>query len=179
MRRFFRFTTAVVLLFSPAAMSQVRPDSVIRELSLKEVQIQAIKKSKQPRTAFYQTSMLASTEDILARIEGMNLIRRGPIGMEPVLRGFSAGQINVVIDGMRIFGACTDKMDPVTIYTEPVNLKSIDIRYGGDGSEMGATIGGTLNLKLADALIDTTAGFTGNLASGYYSAARAVQNVLA
>ncbi|WP_170123377.1 TonB-dependent receptor domain-containing protein [Pedobacter nutrimenti] len=168
-----------MFLSTSAAMAQARQDSVIRELSLKEVQIHTIKKSKQPRTAFYQSSMLASTEDILARIEGVNLIRRGPVGMEPVLRGFSAGQINVVIDGMRIFGACTDKMDPVTIYTEPVNLKSIDIRYGGDGSGMGATIGGTLNLKLADALIDSNARFTGSLASGYYSAATAVQNVLA
>ncbi|WP_316815735.1 TonB-dependent receptor domain-containing protein [Pedobacter nyackensis] len=161
------------------AVAQNKQDSVVRELSLKEVEIHTIKKSKQPKTAFYQSSMLASTEDILARIEGVNLVRRGAIGMEPTLRGFSAGQINVVIDGMRIFGACTDKMDPVTIYTEPVNLKSIDLSFGGDGIGMGATIGGTLNLKLADASISTDGGLIGSLATGYYSAAAATQNVLA
>lgn len=175
----FQFVTVIILVFSTSTtMAQTKQDSVIKELSLKEVQIHTSRKSKQPKTTFYQSSMLSSTEDILARVEGVNLIRRGPIGMEPVLRGFSAGQINIVIDGMRIFGACTDKMDPATIYTEPVNLKSIDIKYGGDGTGMGATIGGTLNLKLADALIDSNARFTGSLASGYYSAATAVQNAV-
>ncbi|SMD01706.1 TonB-dependent receptor domain-containing protein [Pedobacter nyackensis] len=179
MYNFFQFVATIILVVSTsAAIAQHQQDSVIKELSLKEVQIHTIRKSKQPGTTFYQSSLLASTEDILARVEGVNLIRRGPIGMEPVLRGFSAGQINVVIDGMRIFGACTDKMDPATIYTEPVNLKSIDIKYGGDGIGTGATIGGTLNLKLADALIDSNSRFTGSLASGYYSAATAVQNAV-
>ena len=159
--------------------AQVKRDSLMREIALKEVEVHTIRKSKYPKTNFYQSSMLSGTEDILSRVEGVSLIRRGPIGMEPVLRGFSSGQINVVIDGMKIFGACTDKMDPATIYTEPVNLKSIDIRYGGDGIGMGSTIGGTLNLKLADATVDSAGMLTGSLASGYYTSAGAVQNVVA
>ncbi|MFA5245946.1 MAG: hypothetical protein WC380_11645, partial [Pedobacter sp.] len=101
------------------ALSQAMHDTISRHLVLKEIQIQGYTQSKHPGSAFYQSSSLSSTEDILSRIEGVSLIRRGPIGMEPSLRAFSAGQVNVVIDGMKFFGACTDKMDPVTIYTEP------------------------------------------------------------
>nr|WP_121271173.1 TonB-dependent receptor [Pedobacter schmidteae] len=177
--RFLLFFASLLLFSSGLALAQNLPDSAIKEMSLKEVHIHTIRKSKHPGTAFYQSSALSSTEDILSRVEGVSLIRRGPIGMEPVLRAFSGGQLNVVIDGMKIFGACTDKMDPATIYTEPVNLKSIDVRHGGEGMAMGAAIGGTLNLKLADAAIDPERRFSGSLASGYYSAAQAVQNVVA
>lgn len=162
-----------------SAFSQTTQDTVFKHLVLKEIQIQGYTQSKHPGSAFYQSSSLSSTEDILSRIEGVSLIRRGPIGMEPSLRAFSAGQVNVVIDGMKFFGACTDKMDPVTIYTEPVNLKSIDIKYSGDGMAMGSSVGGTLNLKLAEAMINSGQKLSGTIASGYYSAASAVQNILA
>src|SRR5690606_20537434 len=170
---------SAVLTAGLGLSAQENPDSIMKKLVLKEVQIQGYRLTKHPAGNFYQTSSLASTEDILSRIEGVSLVRRGPVGMEPVLRSFSAGQINVVIDGMKIFGACTDKMDPVTIYVEPSNLKSIDIKHGGDGIAMGAAIGGSLNMKLADAVINPDKKLSGSLASGYYTAAKAVQNILA
>jgi len=168
-----------ILFTGTAAFAQQLKDTIFKRLELKEVYIQGYAQSKHPGSAFYQSSSLSSTEDILSRIEGVSLIRRGPIGMEPVLRAFSAGQVNIVIDGMKFFGACTDKMDPVTIYTEPVNLKSIDIKYAGDGMAMGSSIGGTLNLKLAEAELNSDKKISGTIASGYYSAAKAIQNILA
>ncbi|MFA6946280.1 MAG: TonB-dependent receptor [Pedobacter sp.] len=170
---------SILIISGYSVAAQAVQDTVFRHLILKEVQIQGYTQSKHPGSAFYQSSSLSGTEDILSRIEGVSLIRRGPIGMEPVLRAFSAGQINVVIDGMKFFGACTDKMDPVTIYTEPVNLKSIDIKYAGDGMAMGSAIGGSLNLKLAEAMINPEKKFSGTIASGFYSAAAAIQNILA
>lgn len=168
-----------IILTGTSAFTQQLKDTIFKRLELKEVYIQGYSQSKHPGSAFYQSSSLSSTEDILSRIEGVSLIRRGSIGMEPVLRAFSAGQVNIVIDGMKFFGACTDKMDPATIYTEPVNLKSIDIKYAGDGMAMGSSIGGTLNLKLAEAELNADKKLTGTIASGYYSAARAIQNILA
>ena len=168
-----------LIILGYSALAQAIQDTVSKHLLLKEVYIQAYTQSKHPGSAFYQSSSLSSTEDILSKIEGVSLIRRGSIGMEPVLRAFSAGQINVVIDGMRFFGACTDKMDPVTIYTEPVNLKSIDIKYAGDGLAMGSSVGGSLNLKLAEPTINAERKITGTIASGYYTAASAVQNIVA
>jgi len=170
-------SSLIISGYSEAA--QPVQDTIFKRLELKEVFIQGHTQSKHPGSAFYQSSSLSSTEDILSKIEGVSLIRRGPIGMEPVLRAFSGGQVNLVIDGMRFFGACTDKMDPVTIYTEPVNLKSIDIKYAGDGMAMGPSIGGSLNLKLAEPTINSEKKMTGTIASGYYTAAAAVQNILA
>ncbi|MDO5616962.1 MAG: TonB-dependent receptor, partial [Cruoricaptor ignavus] len=48
---------------------------------------------------------------------------------------------------MRIFSACTDKMDPVTSYVEISNLSEAEVSSGQQGSCHGSTIGGTLDLK--------------------------------
>lgn len=168
----------ILILLSTSLVAQEIKDSIYKRLILKEVYIQSQVKSKHPASSFYQSSGLANTEDILSKIEGISLIRRGPIGMEPALRAFSGGQINMVIDGMKIFGACTDKMDPVTIYTEPVNLKSIDIKYAGDGMAMGSSVGGTLNLKLAEAELNSDKTLSGTVSTGYYSAATAILNTM-
>jgi iron complex outermembrane receptor protein len=168
----------ILILLSTSLVAQEIKDSIYKRLILKEVYIQSQVQSKYPASSFYQSSGLANTEDMLSKIEGISLIRRGPIGMEPALRAFSGGQINMVIDGMKIFGACTDKMDPVTIYTEPVNLKSIDIKYAGDGMAMGSSVGGTLNLKLAEAELNSDKTLTGTVSTGYYSAATAILNTM-
>jgi iron complex outermembrane receptor protein len=47
---------------------------------------------------------------------------------------------------MHIFGACTDKMDPITSYVDISNLSEIDISSGQNGATNGPTIGGAINL---------------------------------
>ena len=97
---------------------------------------------------FYKTNRFASIDDISARLPGMALVRRGAYAMEPQLGGFSGGQVNVTIDGMHIFGACTDKMDPVTSYIETDNLQAINLNFGTNGSKYGNTVGGALDMEL-------------------------------
>ena len=119
---------------------------------------------------FYKANRSATTEEILSRAQSVQLIRRGNYGLEPSIRGCSAGQIAVTIDGMHITGACTDKMDPVTIYVEPQNLQSIDVTTGTNGAMYGSSIGGSLNMKLAEPELNVT---NVSIGSGFQSAADA------
>jgi len=167
-----------VLSFSLAQAQVVdNQDSIMKQLDLNEVVINTDQPAKKS-TQFYQSSKLSTTEDILARMEGVSMIRRGPIGMEPSLRGFSSGQINLVLDGMKVFGACTDKMDPVSIYIEPMNLQRIGVEHGANGLEMGSSIGGTINLGMADAKVLGERRFSGSITTGFHTAAQAFQNTL-
>ncbi|GIJ95541.1 hypothetical protein CAPN001_01100 [Capnocytophaga stomatis] len=88
-----------------------------------------------------------SVEDYLQSSQNVNLIRRGAYAFEPVLNNMFSERSVVTIDGMRIFGACTDKMDPVTSYMEMHNLSDISISSGQEGSHYGTTIGGNIDLK--------------------------------
>src|SRR5690606_20742813 len=85
---------------------------------------------------------------------------------------------NLVLDGMKVFGACTDKMDPVSIYIEPTNLQRIAVEPGANGLDMGSAIGGTINLGMADAKVQGERSFSGSLTSGFHTAAQAFQNTL-
>jgi iron complex outermembrane receptor protein len=89
--------------------------------------------------------------------------------MEPQLHGFSGGQLNITIDGMKMFGACTDKMDPVTSYLEPVNLKRITLGHGTNGGLFGNNIGGSIDLALQDPEINGVKNYSASASFGYES----------
>lgn len=114
---------------------------------------------------FYKNNPLNSTEEVLSRLPGMSMIRRGNYAWEPTINGLSSGQVNVAIDGMRMFGACTDKMDPVSSYVETNNLESIVIEKGGAGSAHGSTVGGAVDFKLKRPRFNQT--WSGSLNSRY------------
>jgi len=110
---------------------------------LEEVNITAIAKRKIET----EMKMAVSVDEFLASSEGISFIKRGAYAWEPLLNNMSSERSTLTIDGMHIFGACTDKMDPVTAYVESNNLSTIDIKSGQEGSMHGATVAGSIDLK--------------------------------
>lgn len=171
--KIFLLFTCFLLLTMLAEAQTIWADS-LRVVLLQEVKVTARQKSQQQQLYdFFSANRSATTEDILSRLPELSLLRRGSYGMEPVIRSYNSGQINLLLDGMRIHGACTDKMDPASIYIEPVNLAGIDVRTSGGSSLQGSSIGGSINMKLAEAACHEEANFSGAANSGYNTAARA------
>jgi iron complex outermembrane receptor protein len=143
-------------------------------IQLGEVYLKAQASSpRQKLVNYYRGNPNFTLEDIMARLPEVSFVRRGAYGMEPTIRGYSGGQINVLVDGMRIYGACTDKMDPPTIYIEPTNLDHIQVQTMQSGSMHGSTIGGTVLLNMAQPSHADEGRLHANLSSGYGSAAKA------
>ena len=94
-----------------------------------------------------QSKTLASVDEFLQKSTKVDLIKRGAYAWEPIINGMATERTVVTIDGMRIFGACTDKMDPVTSYVEVSNLSEASISSGQQGTCHGNTIGGSIDLK--------------------------------
>lgn len=162
-----------ICLTGLAAQAQEIGDS-IRVATLETALVTAKQKTQQERLYhFFNANKAATTEDILSRLPELSLVRRGSYGMDPMIRAFTASQINVLVDGMRIHSACTDRMDPATIYIEPVNLQSLQVNTGGASLLQGSSVGGSLNLKLAEAVLGCEPLLSGSVSSGYQSAARA------
>lgn len=167
-------TIIVFSLVSLLSLGQGNVDTT-RVIELKEIQLSSVQKNTQQAVvSFFKSNNASTLEDILSRLPELSLVRRGAYGMEPSIRSFSSGQINVLVDGMRIHGACTDKMDPATIYIEPVNLDNLQAQTGSTGFIYGSSTGGTVNMKMAEPDFLNNKKISGNISSGYQSAAKSL-----
>jgi iron complex outermembrane receptor protein len=135
----------LVLLFfaaiSVTAQNKPTPNDSINKL--KEVKVNTAVKNKIET----EMKMAVSVDDFLSSLENISFIKRGAYAWEPLLNNMSTERSTLTIDGMHVFGACTDKMDPITSYLESNNLSAIDIKSGQEGSLHGATVAGSIDLK--------------------------------
>lgn len=90
-------------------------------------------------------STINSTEDILKQKNEIDLISRANFASEAVVRGYTQDRLNVTIDGMRMFSACIDKMDPITSYIEVENLSKSEVNSDKSNLSNGISTGGSLN----------------------------------
>ena len=134
----------LVLLFTNSFAQQYSSDST------KSQHIQEVIVIGTTKISNKENKPLGSIDEYLQKSAKVNMIKRGAYAWEPLINGLPTERTLVTIDGMRIFGACTDKMDPVSIYVEPSNLSSIQVMHGASGTMNGSNIGGQINMQLKE-----------------------------
>lgn len=108
-----------------------------------------------------------SIESYLKQGKSIDMIQRGNYAWEPMLNSMATERISLTIDGMHIFNACTDKMDPITSYVETSNLQQASIHSGQQGNHYGPTLGGSIDLQTRRPHFTTSPQWEGNLNLGY------------
>jgi iron complex outermembrane receptor protein len=115
---------------------------------------------------YRQQKTLSSIDNYLEKSNNVTMIKRGNYAWEPALNNMVSERLVVTIDGMQIFGACTDKMDPITSYVDVSNLEKVTIGSGQEGTENGHVIGGGIDLQLPTSKFNDS-GFKTGLDLGY------------
>ena len=115
-----------------------------------------------------QRKPLSTLDEFLESSRSINMVKRGAYAWEPTMNDMASERLAITIDGMQIFGACTDKMDPITSYVDVSNLSEAEIGSGQQGAVFGNTIGGGINLKLDKSNFKPT-GWNGSLESAFES----------
>jgi iron complex outermembrane receptor protein len=154
--------TILLAAFSTICFAQKKEKDSISPIDLNEI----IVIGKKTPVSQKQPKSLATVEEYLQQSSKVNMVRRGGYALEPIINSMATERTVITIDGMRIFGACTDKMDPVTSYVEISNLSEANIASGQQGSCHGPTIGGGIDLKRTN-LTQRELGWNGNLRTGY------------
>lgn len=134
--------TIVLALFGHSLFAQEFPLDSIETIIIDEVIIIS-KVSDQP---LKEAKALGSLDNYLEKSTAVNMVKRGAYAWEPMLQGMSSERSLLTVDGMRIYPACTDKMDPITSYVETTNLSKANIQGGSAGAEHGGTIAGSIDL---------------------------------
>lgn len=74
-------------------------------------------------------------------------VRKGALGIDPVVRGFKYSQLNVQLNGgTKIEGGCPNRMDPTTAHVDLNDLKSITILKGPYALKYGPNFGGVIDM---------------------------------
>ncbi len=81
--------------------------------------------------SYHNNGSLLTLDHLLSNVDGVSMIKRGAFAWEPSIRGTDDQRINLTIDGMQVFKACVDKMDPITSYVESDNLSHLEIDKSG------------------------------------------------
>lgn len=92
---------------------------------------------------------LANLDEYLNDHGHINMVRRGAYAWEANLNGMSSERNVMTIDGMRIFGACTDKMDPISSYVEITNLAEAEVSSSSLNAKHSGALAGSIDLKQA------------------------------
>lgn len=84
----------------------------------------------------------------MTQIPGVNKIRKGGIDNDLVIRGFQQNNINVAIDGARIYGACPGHMDPPISHTDFAEVERVDVQEGAFDVTSAGSLGAKVNVVM-------------------------------
>lgn len=137
------FRTKEVILRSGLSTIYMNPDVFRNETGLL---VLANREGENNVQSYRQHHQAQDMDRFLDKIDGVSTNKRGAFAWEPVVRGEGDQRINLMIDGMQVFKACVDKMDPITSYVESNNLSQLHIDKSG--SEVAQNGGGKSSLNL-------------------------------
>jgi len=68
--------------------------------------------------------------EALKQVDGIDIVRKGAIANDVVLRGFQRDNINVLLDGVRLYGGCPNRMDSPAFHFDFAEVETIRIIKG-------------------------------------------------
>jgi iron complex outermembrane recepter protein len=96
----------------------------------------------------FEVEAVRDIGDFLRQETNVSGIRKGGVGIDPVVRGFKYNQVTVLLNsGVKIEGGCPNRMDPVAAHVESENVKKIEIIKGPYVLKYGPVLGALINLE--------------------------------
>lgn len=84
----------------------------------------------QPKAPERSPVLPADGGDFLKQLPGITASRFGGRGLEPVVRGQSQTQLNVLLDGAYLHGGCPNRMDPPASYAALETYEKVTVQKG-------------------------------------------------
>ena len=120
-----------------------------------------------PRGALQATEARESAArdvgEALTRINGVSKVRKGGIANDIVLRGFASKDMNILIDGQKLYGACPNHMDPTAFHVDFSEVDRVEITKGPFDIRNQGSMGGAINVvtRNSEQGLHATATFAG------------------
>ncbi|MFN8066995.1 MAG: TonB-dependent receptor [Vicinamibacterales bacterium] len=103
-----------------------------------------------PRDSVEVTSVRESAArdvgELMAETSGLWKLRKGGIANDVVLRGLQSRDLNVLLDGERLYGACPNHMDPPAFHVDFSQVERVDVGKGPFDVRYQGSLGGVVNI---------------------------------
>lgn len=116
-------------------------------LMLDEIVVRGETESPREETLSIREVRESPAKDVgeaLKQLEGLAIVRKGAIANDVVLRGLQRDNINVLVDGVRVYGACPNRMDPPSFHYDFAEIEEITVIKGPYDLENAGSLGGTV-----------------------------------
>ncbi len=154
------------ILLSIFLCSTIFADAINIEKVIVESEPEAIQSSKEvDKEEVKFTKQQDLGEILFETTPEINLVRASAIGNDLILRGFKRDDINVLIDGAKIYGGCPNRMDPPAMHISASQIEKVNIKEGPFDVENFGSMGAMIDVKTKD----PKKGFSTNLSYVYGS----------
>jgi len=117
---------------------------------LDEITVRGQKESPKDESLTIREVRESPARDIgeaLKQVEGISYVHKGAIANDVVLRGFQKDNINVLVDGVRLHGACPSRMDPPSFHFDFAEIEQVKIVKGPYDLSNPGGLGGTIDAQ--------------------------------
>ena len=84
--------------------------------------------------------------EAMASMPGITKLRKGGIANDVVIRGLQSRDLNVLVDGQRVYGACPNHMDPAAFHVDFAEVDRIEVAKGPFDLKNQGSLGGAVNI---------------------------------
>ncbi|VAW28923.1 TonB-dependent receptor, partial [hydrothermal vent metagenome] len=151
MKHIYKIIPVIGLLFVVSCLQAQKKVPVNDTLNLNEILITGKK-----ATTIRQTNIVGKVlelqnphdgGEIFKNQPGFGILKKGNYGMEPVLRAFKFGQLNVQFDGgVHSTNACPNRMDPAISQISVEDIEKVEVINGPYSVRFGPVFGGIINI---------------------------------
>lgn len=143
MNTFFMLTAACIALVPQVVLAA--GSEILEEIAVRGQQEAPNQESISIREV--RESSARDVGEALKRVEGMSYVRKGAIANDVVLRGFQRDNINVLVDGVRLHGACPSRMDPPAFHYDFAEIEEVRVLKGPYDLSNPGGLGGTVEAR--------------------------------
>ncbi len=116
------------------AMATLNVVLEVRPIELQGVQVHVLRPDLQHRTELEAERVMESNPrdagDALRELPGVDAVRKGPVGLDPVVRGLRETEVGTYLDGARMFPAGPARMDSPLTHLDPTNIQHVEVVKG-------------------------------------------------
>ncbi len=131
------------IILSFIVIAHLEAQEILEDISIEEEGTTQVVKN----IAGEQLKSADLAEALHKNVPSISIIRRSGIANDIVLRGQKRDNINVTIDGAKIYGACTNRMDPPTSHVLTNAIDDVIVQEGPFDIEEFGVLSGSVKVK--------------------------------